>query len=148
MVHKFAIRIKKYVAFQTPEKIDRNLNVFLGAKTRTSSAVISFPILTDSLDPLTGSSDPLKVSTIPMSIATLPSTFLQFPQDLDFLLSVLIVLCVTLCFFSRFSFWKDTHLKTWCLSLLLLSLFHSHYSFCFDPQMIQNWSLRSIFEPF
>ena len=69
---------------------------FFWAKPQSSSAVISFPTLTGSLDPVTGSSDPLEVSIIPVSIQMLLSTVLQFPENMDFLLSAVIVLRVTL----------------------------------------------------
>ena len=55
-----------------------------------------FPTLAGSLGRLTGSNDPLEVSIVPTSIATLPSTVLQFPENMDFLLSAVIVLRVTL----------------------------------------------------
>ena len=88
---------KEVRSFPTPptSKTDRNLSVFLG-KTLTLSVVISFPTLTGSLGPLTGYTDPLKVSIIPTSITTLPSTVLKFSKNMDFLLSVLIVLRATL----------------------------------------------------
>ena len=66
------------------------------AKHQFLSAIIAFATLTGSLDPLTASSDSLEVSIIHISIVALPSTVLKFPQDMDFLLSALIVFHVAL----------------------------------------------------
>ena len=88
---------KDVCSFPTPQETDYNLNVL--TETRTSWAVISFPSLTGSLDPLTSSCDPLEVSVISTAVGTLPSTVLEFPQNMDFLLSAVIILRANLYFF-------------------------------------------------
>ena len=121
--------------------------MFFWAKTRTSSAVISFPTFTGSLNPL-GSSDPLEVSIIATLITTLLLTVLQFPENMDFLLSAVIVLRVTLeFFFSPVSFRKDTHFKDFVFVVAFSVSFSFLVLFFLDSQLMQNWSLISIFDP-
>ena len=145
---------KEVRSFTTPKKTDRNLNFYLGGgeggmggKRRTLSAVISFPTLTGSLDPLTGSSDPLEVAIFPTSTVTLLSTVLQFPENVDFLLSAVIVWRVILqfflfCFFSkRYSFKDFVFIVAFSVSFSFSVLFFLIRSY------MQNWFLTSNFDP-
>ena len=86
-----------------------------------------------STNPLTGSSDFLEVSVIPISIATLPSTVLPFPQDIDFLLSVLIVWRVILWFFLSFLFLKRYSFKDYELAVAFSVSFSFSLLFFCDP---------------
>ena len=154
MVHDFGIRIKRYVVLQPRKKlivilifIFWEVRGWVGGKRRNLSAVISFPTLTGSLDPLTGSSDPLEVSIFPTSTVTLLSTVLQFPENVDFLLSAVIVWRFILqfflfCFFSkRYSFKDFVFLVAFSVSFSFSVLFFLIRSY------MQNWSLTSIFDP-
>ena len=143
MVHKFAIRIKKYVVFQPRKKLIV-IWMFFWAKILTSSAAISFPTLTRSLDPLTSSSDPLEVFINPISTVTLPPTVLQFSQDMDFLLSVLLVFCVTLYFFLSFLFSKRYSFKDFVLAVA----FSVSFSFSLLFFLIRNWYKTDLWHPF
>ena len=90
---------KEVRSFPTPKKTDRNLNVFSGQNTNFDSPHTFFNFDWQ-FRPSCWLWWSLEVSIIAISIATLQSTVLHFPQDMDLLLSTVLVLCVALWIFS------------------------------------------------